>query len=194
MVNPVFPVDGSIVRQGDLNTWPTAVDALSQITTGKPAGSGVSVKPACRVTLSAAQSIPNAAGGTQEIVTWGTLVYTSDNMWSAASPDHIVINTPGWYRIVAHVWWDTATGSASTSERIIQTFVNGNLDWANVSASVSENIAGSGSFQQVVTSVERLAAGSAVHVGVFQTSGAALNILPNGVWGTSLAAIWEAPY
>ncbi|MCW2900917.1 MAG: hypothetical protein JWO67_3182 [Streptosporangiaceae bacterium] len=193
MVPPQF-VDGSIVRQADLNTLSTDVDTLCQLTTGKTAASGVSLKPAVRVTLSSAQSIANQAGGTLEIVKWGTRVYDSDSMWSSFAPDHIVINTPGWYRVMAHVWWDSATGANTTSERIVQLFLNGILDWANVTASSSENITGSGAFIQTVTGIEHLGAGAALYVGVWQTSGAALNMLTNGTWGTSLTAVWEAPY
>lgn len=195
IVVPTSFTDGALIRQADLNTLTYDVDQLCQITTGAPASAGRSVKPAVRLSLSGAQAVASGVPNFINVVTWGIDLYDSDNLWSSAHPDHIVVNTPGWYRIQAQIWWDAATSGPTNCERTVQLLVNGEGGLSGQSSS-SSNIPsnGSGAFQQSVISTERLAAGAAVYTGIFQHTGSNLNILPNGTWGTSFCAIWEAPY
>ncbi|MEK6443652.1 hypothetical protein [Pseudonocardia sp. T1-2H] len=187
---PTF-VDGQLVHQPPLNLIPYNIDQLAQLTTGYPAAAARSTKPVAKVILSGSQGIPSGVGGTNQIVTWGTEIADTDGMWSSSFPDHMTINTPGWYRIRAQASW----GSAGATERVVQILINGVADPLNVVATTSANLGyGGGSFRHQVVALEHLAAGASIYCGVFQSSGATLNLLTNGAWGTYLTAAWAAPY
>ena len=192
MMPPTTFVDSNIVRQADLNNYSTNIDTLCQINTGKKASTGVSAKPACKLILSGNFSVPT--GGATGVVTWGSAPYNNDTMWSSVNPDHMVIQTPGWYRIRAQTYWGAATGGASPSERATNIHLNGLLDPLNVTASSNLNMSGTASVTAQVIAFERLTLGAAIYVGVWQNSGVAVPLKPNGSWGTWFTASYEAPY
>jgi hypothetical protein len=186
---PTF-VDGQLVHQPPLNLIPYNIDQLAQLTTGAPAAAARSSKPLAKVILSGSQGIPTGTSGTNQIVTWGTEIADTDGMWSPDFPDHLTINTPGWYRIRAQASW----ANAVASERVVQILINGVADPLNVVATTSANMGGANLHRHQVVALEHLSAGAAVYCGVFQGSGSTLNLLTNGAWGTYLTAAWAAPY
>jgi hypothetical protein len=192
IANPTF-VDGTLVGQADLNRLSFNLDALSQNLLGKPASAGYSTKPICKVNLTSNFSVPTGAGGTNQIVTWNNVVFDNDGMWPGSPADHMVIQTPGWYRIMAQAWW----ASAAASERVVQILINGIADPLNVVATTTQNLGSTSAYHHQVVAYEHLQAGASLYVGVFQNSGASLNLTTNnsvGSWGTWWTCAWHAPY
>jgi hypothetical protein len=189
ITTPTF-VDGALVRQPTLNVLPYDIDALAQINLGHTADSAPASKPLTKLTLSAAQNIATGVAGTCTIVTWGTELYDTDNLWTSAAPDHITIRTAGWYRIIAQAVW----ASGVSSERVVQVLVGGTADPLNVAASSNLLTAASFGIHQQVVAYEHLQAGSTVYIGVYQDSGSTLALQTNGVWGTYVTAAYAAPY
>lgn len=192
MVPSLTIADGQLVHQEHLGRLNWNIDALCQLTTGKPSASGVAVKPLCRVQLVNNQSVIDGVPAGTQIVTWDMASADTDNMWNALGPATVIVRTAGWYRVRAQAAW--ASGSAS--ERVVQIMLNGTVDPINVTStrSVNPTSAGAIALTHQVTGVERLQAGAAVYCGVFQHTGSPLNLLANGGRGTWMTLAWEAPY
>lgn len=183
--------DGMIVGQDDLSRLSWNVDALAQNLLGKPAAAGASGKPVCKVNLSSSFSVPNGAAGTNQIVTWNRLITDNDGMWPGSPSDHMVVQTAGWYRIVAHAWWASASAA---KERVVQILINGQADPLNVVATRNALPGTAAAYCHTVRAYEHLSAGATIYVGVFQNTGSALNLITGGISGTSWTAAWRAPY
>lgn len=188
---PTF-ADASIVRFPDLNTLSYDIDALAQMTIGRPLASGASTKPLCKVNLNANQSVANnATAGASEVIDWGRAVVDTDGMWSVnGATDFVQVQTPGWYWILLQVQW--ASGAAAA--RVCQIAVNGTADPLNVTSSVNTLMGASGAVTQQCFAYEHLNTGAAVYGMSFQNSGSSLNMLANGNWGTYMTVAWADPF
>jgi hypothetical protein len=183
--------DGVLVHQGQLNNLPTNIDALCQQTTGKTAAAGASTKPLLKVHLTASQSVPN---NLDTFLNWGTTSVNSDGMWLGTAPvNRIIINTPGWYRIIAQATW-VITG-AGASHRVINIYANGTNDSLNVVSSFNTITGGVvvNNFRNQVCAYERLAAGTSLYIAVGHSIGSTTTVVstPFGTW---CAIRWDAPY
>jgi hypothetical protein len=189
MMAPTNFTDGVLVRQADLNNLSTNLDALCQITTGKTAASGVASKPLCKLQRNAPQLISSVVN---TLVQWDTEIVDTDNMWVPSVPDHMTVQTPGWYDIKFQYHID-AGGNAPT-ERVAEIFVNGTStsNTAGSMDSVMSRVQGT-RIQCVAT--EHLAAGATIYANLYQDSGVPLNIASSTTtWRVFLVAEWTAPY
>ena len=190
---PAFTA-GQLIHQCQLNTLSDDLDQLCQIVQGKPAASGVASKPLVKVILAGSFNVPSGPDGTSRIAQWGSAVADTDGMFPGAGTDHLTINTPGWYRIVAQAQWS----SGASGERVVEVLVNGVADPLNVTSSSNSLPASTGTHRHQVVSYEHLAAGATVYCGVWQNSGSQLQLLtnnPSGAsWGTYMTAVWDATY
>jgi hypothetical protein len=120
---PLFTA-GQLIHQYQLNTLSGDLDQLCRITQGKPAASGLASKPLVKVILTRSQNVVSGDDGTTMIATWDAEVADTDNMFPGTGTDHLTVNTPGWYRIIAQAQWS----SGAESERVVQILVNGVAD------------------------------------------------------------------
>lgn len=185
-------VDGNVVHQGDLNNLSTNIDTLCQQTTGKTAAQAASSKPVTQVDINANQSIPDT---TLVLVSWN-LASTSitDTIWVASAPTVLTIITPGWYAIEFQVCWS----SGRMQNRVIGMMVNGTVPTANSVAELNDgfqSITDVTLFKQRVSAYVHLSQGATLYGYVVQTSGGAINIVPNSVSypGTFMSVRWDAP-
>lgn len=191
--------NGQVPTAAQMQTFPTAINAVSQLASGWPVGSGPMRKPDVRLVLFNVQSVPN---GADTAVTWDTEEQDADNTFALSYPAAIRVRTAGWWWVDAQVAYPYASAAASTlaSERNVCICVNGTAN-ANVTAS-SNTVQSYNNNQRIqVSSYEHLAAGSTIYVRTYQASGAALTLLPTSsaattgaAWGTWLTLRWDAPY
>jgi hypothetical protein len=194
LYTPTF-FDTQIVRFSDLNALSYDIDALSQITLGRPLASGASTKPLCKVNLTANKSVANnataGASGAAEVIAWDHALFDTDGMFTTAGgPTYVQIQTPGWYWICLQVQWASGAGPA----RVTQIAVNGTADPLNVVSSANTLMGSSGVMTQQAIAYEHLNTGAAVYGMSFQNSGSALNMLANGNWGTYMSVVWADPF
>lgn len=182
-------VDDVLTTATDLNNWSTNIDTLCQQTTGRTATAGASTKPLLKLRRSTNQSIPI---NTPTLISWSSAVTQSGVTWSAGTPTQVTIVTAGWYCITAQVTWASGGGS---SLRGINLYINGTSDPTNVPTSFTMVMGGPSvaTVRHQIEGYEHLTAGATVYLGVYQSSPAAINLVPSpyGVWST---ITWDAPY
>jgi hypothetical protein len=178
--------DGVIVRQAELNNLASNIDALCQMTTGKPASLGHSSKPMALVRINANQDIP---GNTDTLINWNAADYDTDNLWVPSVPNHFTVNTAGKYVIRTGVIWNANANGG----RITKIFVNGT---ANPNAVATTDISASNVFETSYTTESPavpLAYGATVYVNTWQNGVNPLT-LSSAYGGTWLSIEWVAPY
>lgn len=147
--------DATISNTGALTVGPSA------ITAGK-----IGTLPACRLTKSASQSIPDA---THTAVTFDTEVLDTDTMHSGSS-SRITIVTAGVYLITAGLVWD----ANASGVRFATLRKNGTVELASDKAPNSDIAACS------VTTIAKLAAADYIEVYGYQNRGGALQVFSSG--------------
>jgi len=168
-------LDGQTVHDTDLLAMNAAINSLAVITTG--GNSGVkSAIPSCKVLLNAGQSVNN---NTDTLCSWNTFAWNNDNMWSSGSPQLVTIQTAGTYFIALQDDWI----SNATGIRAGKIFLNGT---SNANSIAIYQINATNGFDTVMSAaaVFQANAGDVLRHGIFQTSGAALNVSTNfgGTW------------
>lgn len=134
--------------------------------------------PQCYCWNSGNISIPNA---TTSYITFDSEEWKSPSSMhsTVTNPHHILAPIDGLYLVTGGVSWVSASG-AGTREIWIEVPGNRSMSDANQQASLQEDR------QQVVSTV-RLTEGQFVRLGVFQNSGAALNVLAHTPYGLHLS-------
>ena len=128
-----------------------------------------------RVYRSTNQSIPT---GTLTAITFDATRYDTDGLWAAGTPTRLTCTRPGIYLACGGVRF-AANG---TGGRAVQIGVNGTA----YGSSFGPPIAGDATDVQATTVVQ-VAVGDYVEVFVYQTSGAALDVVRAGAWSPEFA-------
>lgn len=138
--------------------------------------------PACRLTHSVAQNVPDT---TVTILTFDTERFDTDNMHSAGSPTRITINTAGLYQITATVEYAPGTYEYASNGLLL----NGTTLIAISDASNTGAIFGQ---SRTVTALWKCAAGDFVEVRLFQdnTAGATRAIQKSNAYSPEFSAVW----
>jgi len=140
-------------------------------------GTASIAKIAARVYRSTAQSIPNA---TETAVSFDTERFDYDNMWSAASPTRITINTAGVYVVTGAIQWATiSSGHAYVALR-----VNGTTYIATQRSSAPGT-----TLPLTIAGIWEFSVGDYVEMMVHQASGAALNLNASPAMSPELAVV-----
>jgi hypothetical protein len=179
-------LDGVLVHQGDLNNLSANIDALTQLTTGKNAASGVSSKPMAMVHLVAPV---NVNSNVDAAVAWAARDYDTDNLWTPSVADHFVVQTPGKYVIRAGTAWTQAAGGTRTSK----VFINGTANTNMVAGWSGPGAPSSSTYYTVTTPPVSLATGATVYLDVWQDSGSTQQLVTT-LGGTWFSIEWVAPF
>ena len=143
------------------------------------------VPPMCRVRRATTQSITNS---TDTFVTFPIEDIDTDGMFTATS-DTITIQTEGVYQVSASILF----AANNTGARIINIYKNPTSvsDFAAVLTSEWTNATQTYSTVMSASGISSFTAGQTVKIGVFQTSGGALNIGDTGFTSiTQLSVVW----
>lgn len=195
---PVF-VNNTIPVAADLNALSAGIDNLATITLGR--GTGLSKatgrnpggRPAFKVYTASNQSIANIV---TQIVTWDAAALDTEGgaQFVLNNSDRVTVWTAGWYRIKAQV----AFPFGAANERAVNLHLNGTAI-ANIVASSNTATyipAGStsGNVRMQLSAMLHLPVGAQLYLSAYQASGAALDLLPAGQWGSWMAGQWINPY
>jgi hypothetical protein len=159
--------------------------------TGAAASAGVSTSaprldhhhtitvPACRLTRSSAQSIPD---NTITAITWNAETYDTNSMHTGGS-SQLVFPTGGIYIITANVQW----ASNATGFRRLRLVKNG----VDVLAFDSRSAVSGGNTEQNLSTTASFAANDYIELAVVQTSGGALDVNFANYYTPILAATYQ---
>lgn len=134
---------------------------------------------AASVYLTSASSIPNI---TDSVVTWSSAEYDTDSMFSAGSATRLTCKTAGIYIVTFTLAWP----NNSTGERIGWIQKNGSTAdrWGMVRMSPSTT----GETIQTAAAQMSLVVNDYIQIGVYQSSGGALNLNGTGTARTRFSA------
>lgn len=140
--------------------------------------------PAARVTRTANQFIPfNSNSATT--IQFDAERFDTAGLHDAAAHTRLTAPIPGLYVVTAQVSWEPGPGSVRT----LALTRNGGTTVARTTSPQPE----SGTFQQEVATVVRLAAGDYIEATVFHADGAGANILKQDEFSPEMSMTWVAP-
>jgi hypothetical protein len=145
----------------------------------------LAVMPAAIVTTGAGVAVANQNGRT---VPFDTEESDTAGLHDPAAPTRLTAPIGGRYLATASVTWQASAGGGR------RTFVRlghaGDPSAGELVAGVAEPPEPDGTSSQAVAAIVDLAAGDFVELGVFQNSGASLNLIPNGTHIPALTLTW----
>lgn len=176
-----FAANGRLT-QGIINGWPA--DILAGYT--QTLGGFRTTRPMAQVAMSTTFGVAN---GNDVVMPFTSVVVDTDGMASTLAPNQLTVQTPGWFRIILQLHWDT-TGAGQRACKIMTNGSNPNLN-AIASDSRAPGVDGIGS----ITACEAFAHlnyGSTIYANAYQLSGVTLDLVPNN-GGSFMSAEWIAP-
>jgi hypothetical protein len=141
-------------------------------------------QPRVRLTRTSNQSMSN---NVNTAIVWQAEELDNENMWTAGSPDRIVIARAGVYCFVGQVRW----AANAVGQRWAYLLKNGA---GSVNASEGSNVSeatGGYEFTQMVHGLVSMAIGDDMRLQVLQDSGASLDVIGTGSFGITGLMVWR---
>lgn len=175
-----FAANGRLT-QGPINGWPADILALYTQTLG----GFRTTRPMAHITMSTTFGVANA---NDVVMPFTASTVDTDGMWSALSPNQLTVQTPGTWRIILQMHWDTT----NPGQRACKIMVNGSNPNLNALATDSRQGVGGIGCLLACEAFAHLDYGSTIYANAYQTSGATQFLIPdNG--GSFMSAQWIAP-
>lgn len=173
-----------VLPAAQLNEMAREIERVSEATLGSVDNLS---RPLVTVRRTSAQSIAN---NTDTIITWQTSDDDPEGMWDPGDPTRLTVITAGLWLAIAQIRWNNNSATGVRNSLMLK---NGTNPVTNPFANASQpgSTTGAGPTLSYVKTI-RCAAGDPLYLNVYQTSGAAMDVLTN-YGGTTFGMVWLGP-